>query len=91
MFLCDNQRKFQTFLITLTLKQIFWKTKTFFKNVEYRFLVETTKIETNHFHWLYQKPILRQIEWGLQNGPITIRGVLPANNYFIFLENLFQR
>ena len=29
----------------LTLKQIFWKTKTFFKKLEYRFLVETTKIE----------------------------------------------
>ena len=26
----------------LTLKQIFWKTKTFFKNLEYRFLVEST-------------------------------------------------
>ena len=27
---------------TLTLKQIFWKTKTFFKNLEYRFLDEST-------------------------------------------------
>ena len=31
---------------TLTLVQIFWKTKTFFQKPEYRFLVETTKIET---------------------------------------------
>ena len=30
---------------TLTLIQIFWKTKTFFKKLEYRFLVESTKIE----------------------------------------------
>ena len=30
---------------TLTLKQIFWKTKTFLKKLEYSFLVETTKIE----------------------------------------------
>ena len=30
---------------TLTLKQIFLKTKTFFKKLEYRFLVERTKIE----------------------------------------------
>ena len=30
---------------TWTLKQIFWKTKTFFKKLEYRFLVEATKIE----------------------------------------------
>ena len=29
----------------LTLKQIFWKTKTFFEKLEYCFLVETTKIE----------------------------------------------
>ena len=34
---------------TLTLKQIFWKTKTYFKKLEYRFLVETTKIENTSF------------------------------------------
>ena len=34
---------------TLTLKQIFWKTKTFFKKLEYSFLVETTKIESTSF------------------------------------------
>ena len=34
---------------TLTLKQIFWKTETFFKKLDYRFLVETTKIERASF------------------------------------------
>ena len=34
---------------TLTLKQIFWKTKTFFKKLDYLFLVETTKIENTSF------------------------------------------
>ena len=34
---------------TLTLKQIFWKTKTFLKKLDYRFLVETTKIENASF------------------------------------------
>ena len=34
---------------TLTLKQIFWKTKTFFKKLEYLFLVETTEIENTSF------------------------------------------
>ena len=34
---------------TLTLKQIFWKTKTFFKKLEYYFLVESTKIENASF------------------------------------------
>ena len=33
----------------LNLKQIFWKTKTFFKKLEYRFLVETTNIENTSF------------------------------------------
>ena len=34
---------------SLTLKQIFWRTKTFFKNLENQFLVETTKIENTSF------------------------------------------
>ena len=34
---------------TLTLKQIFWKTKTFFKKLEYRYLVDSTKIENASF------------------------------------------
>ena len=34
---------------TLTLKQIFWKTKTFFKKLRYRFLVESTKIDNASF------------------------------------------
>ena len=34
---------------TLTLKQIFWKMETFFKKLEYHFLVETSKIENTLF------------------------------------------
>ena len=30
---------------TLTLKQIFWKTETLFRKLEYRFLVESNNIE----------------------------------------------
>ena len=33
----------------LTLKQIFWKTDTFLKKLEYRFLVKNTKIENASF------------------------------------------
>ena len=33
----------------VTLEQIFRKTKTFFKNLEYRFLVETTKFDNRPF------------------------------------------
>ena len=36
---------------TLTLKQIFWKTKTFFEKLEYRFLVEGSKIENSLFSY----------------------------------------
>ena len=50
---------------TLTLKQIFWKKKNFFKRLKDHFLVENTKIEKALF--LYktgiQKPMLRQIEF----------------------------
>ena len=41
--------KFSNVFNTLTLKQIFWKTKNFFKKLEYRFLVETTEIENTSF------------------------------------------
>ena len=34
---------------TLTLKYIFWKTQTLFKKLEYRFLVENTKIDSKTF------------------------------------------
>ena len=49
MFLFDNQWKFLNHFNTLTLKHIFSKTKTFFKKLEYRFLVESTKIENASF------------------------------------------
>ena len=59
---------------TLILKQIFWKIKkTFFKNLEYRFWIQSTKIEKQHFYTKLprRKPILKEIEWGIQNAPIT--------------------
>ena len=34
---------------TLTLKQIFWKTKTFFRKLEYRFLFESNNTENTSF------------------------------------------
>ena len=50
------------------------------------------RLKAHNFHpkLLFQKPMLRQIEWRLQNGPITKGGVLPVTLYFIFLENFFQ-
>ena len=78
---------------TLTLIQIFWKTKTFFKKLEYHFLVETRskKDWKHHFHskLLCQKPMFKEIEWRLQNRPIIKSGVLLVTALF-FLQNLFQ-
>ena len=34
--------------------------------------------------------MLRQIEWGVQNGPITKNRVLPVTKYFPFSKILFQ-
>ena len=45
MTISESFKRFQY----LTLKQIFWKTKTFFKKLEYRFLVESTKIKNASF------------------------------------------
>ena len=64
---------------TLTLIEIFWKTKTFYKKWEYRSLVETTLTEANvkrnrmaTTKWTYHE------EWSF------------ASYYFICLENLLQ-
>ena len=56
--------KFLNVFTTLTLLQIFWKTKIFFEKLKDRFLVEATRLKTHHFHseLLCQKLTLRQIE-----------------------------
>ena len=76
---------------TLTLKQIFWKTKTFFKNLEYCFLVETTEIENTSFPFktalsetnvkanrMATKKWTYHKEWSF------------SSNYFIFLDFFFS-
>ena len=59
----------------LTLKQIFWKTKTFLKKLGYCFLVKSIKIENASFPY---KTVLSKanVKWWVQNGPTTINGVL---------------
>ena len=88
MFLCDNQRNVFN---TLTLEQVFWKTKTFFKKLEYHLLVETTKIESGSFPF---KTALSEVNIKT-NRMATTKWTYHkewsfASNYFIFLENLFQ-
>ena len=70
---------------TSTLKQIFWKTQTLFEKLECGFLAEITWMKTQHFHTnlLCQMPMLRHIEWGVQNEPITKNRVLPLTTLFL--------
>ena len=77
---------------TLTLKQIFWKTKIFSKKLEYRFLVETTKIENTSFPFK-----TAQSEANVKtNRMATTKWTYhkewsSASNYFIFLENFLKQ
>ena len=73
------------------LKQIFWKMKTFFKKLEYRFLVENTKMDNASFP--YKTAIsaanvktnrMVSTEWTYREERSF------TSNYFIFLKILFQ-
>ena len=70
---------------TLTSIQIFWKTKTFFKKQEYRFLVETTNLENTSFPF---KTALSEANV-MTNSMATTKWTYHkkwslANNYFSF-------
>ena len=73
---------------TLTLKHILCERKIFHKDMEYRFLAEITKIENGSFPLknfiseLNLRQMLRQIQWLVQNGPITKNEVLPVTTLF---------
>ena len=78
-------------LNTLILKQIFWKTKTFFKNFEHRFLVESTNTENATFPYktALSEANFKANSMGIQNGPITKDGVLPVTT-LIFWKSCFS-
>ena len=69
---------------TSTLKKSFWKTKHFPKSWSIIFQLKVLSLKTQHFHTKlpYQKLMLRQIEWGVQNGPNTKSRVLSVTNLF---------
>ena len=76
---------------TLTLKQIFSKTKTCFKTLEYRFLVESTKIQNAPFPY---KTAISEANVKA-NRMVTTKWAYHrersfASNCFIFLEFFFQ-
>ena len=58
--------------------------KSFFEKLEYPFLVEGTTTENTFYHTNlpYLKPMLRQIEWGVLNGPNTKNAALPITTCF---------
>ena len=76
---------------SLTLKQIFWKMKTFFKKPEYHFLIESTKIENTSFPYKttiseasVKTNIMLTTKWTYRKEWSF------ASNYFIFQKFLFQ-
>ena len=71
---------------TLTLRQIFWKTKTFFKKLEYHFLVENTKIENASFPY---RTALSEANVKT-NRMVTTKERIFASNCFIFLKFCFS-
>ena len=76
---------------TLTLKQNFWKMKTFFKNLGYCLLVESTKIENASFPY---KTVISEANVKT-NGMVIVKWIYHkewnfASNYFKFLKILFQ-
>ena len=73
------------------MKQVFWKTKTFFKKLEYRFSAETTKIENTSLPFK-----IALSEANVKTNRMTTakwtyhKEWSFASNYFCFLENLIQ-
>ena len=83
--------KILNFFNSLTLKQIFWKTKTCFKQVGYSFLVESTMIENASFPY---KTAISEANVKT-NKMVTTKCTYHkersfSSNYFIFLKILFQ-
>ena len=76
---------------TLNLTQIFCKRKTFFKKLEYRFLVQSSKIENASFPY---KTAISEANVKT-NKMVTTKWAYHkersfASNYLIFLKILFQ-
>ena len=76
---------------SLTLKQIFWKTKNSFKKPEYRFLVESTRIENASFPY---KTSISEANVKT-NKVVTTKWAYQiersfTSNYSIILKMLFQ-
>ena len=72
----------------LNLKQIFWKTKTLLKKLEYPLLLQKTKTENATSPYKNAVPEANvqtnRMGGGGQNGPITKNRVLPVTTLFFW-------
>ena len=93
MFLCDNHWRFRTFSILKLWNKFSEKQKPFPKNCSTVFSWKYWDWKQNIFIQKLpcQKPMLRQIEWRVQNGPITKNGVLPVFALFFWKFNFSIR
>ena len=74
-----------------TLKVIFWKKETFFKKLEYRFLIESMRIESRSFRYktaISKTNVKTNVMVSTKRTYHKERSF--ASNYFIFFEILFQ-
>ena len=91
MFLSDSHSEFWFLFSLLSLKLIFWKTKTFSKKLEYRFLVQITKIESAIFSNKTALPEANVKTNRMGSTKCTYHKRRSfATNYFDFLKILFQ-
>ena len=84
MLLCDNHWKFWTISILWLWNRFSGKRKPLSKKWSTVFWLKALRLKTHHFHTKlpYQKAMLRQIEWWVQNGPIIKNGVAPVTTAF---------
>ena len=59
----------------------FLKNENLFQKMEYLFQLKVLRLKAQYFH-AKLPAMLRQIEWKVQNRPITKNGVLPVTIFF---------
>ena len=82
MTISGNFQRFQCF----NVEADFLENENIFQKAGVPFFSWKHWLRTHHFHTKlqYQKPILRQREWWVQNGPITKIGVSPVTTLFFW-------
>ena len=87
MIITANFEQFQYFNFATN----FLKIETLFQKAGVSFFkLKVIRLKTRYFYTKppFQKPVLRQIKWGVQNGTITWNDVLPVTNGTITLNDV---